>query len=384
MIQAGAFYRMVNDPLSGYAEETGDGVLLGVKYLPEKVVPENAYTEYAVRYRSVIANHGTRYSPPQMKRGMISGQIRVELGYSDIASEFNTADYDAIILMAQRAYGQNGMGPERGSGIATPQMQAVTQLLKWAETALIRPLNSRNELDRWNAIVNASVVMTGDNGFTETVPYSNPTGHRVAAGGTWSDDSYDPWPDVMGGAEFMRMKGFDIGSIVIGVDVRTILSNNEYMRLRAGRISVLASVVTGIPGRLTTEKLTELVVEDGLPAFTLYDKQYFTQQPATNNVTTRGVTVYGNWYFPRGTMVMFAKTGRNEEIDRGDMEPVIHQDTLGYVGVGRPAARAEAGMAIHIKYEDAGKNAGVIGQAWQASLPVILEPEGVYVIYGIE
>mgnify|MGYP003422155071 FL=1 len=70
---------------------------VGAELLPERMVPENAYREDAIRYRTVIANDGTRYSPSQKKSGEIVGSFLVELGNSDIAREFTARDYDALL-----------------------------------------------------------------------------------------------------------------------------------------------------------------------------------------------------------------------------------------------------------------------------------------------
>ena len=126
MIEAMSFYRLTNDPLAGYGE--GDDVYLGAKYLPERPVPDNSYTEMAVRYRSPIANHGTRYSPVQIKEGQIMGTVKVDLGYSDIGAELTGETYDQLIRLMQRSYGQNGLGPQRGSGIAVPTIPAMTSI----------------------------------------------------------------------------------------------------------------------------------------------------------------------------------------------------------------------------------------------------------------
>jgi len=380
MIDDQAFFRLVNDPLAQFG--TSKENFLGATILPERPVPDNSFVEQAVRYRTPIANHGTRYSPVQIKEGMIWGEVRVDLGNSDIGAEFTDKQYDELVRLMQKAYGINGQGAQVGSAIRVPTMQAMTQITNWVKTALVDPLLVRNEKDRWDAIVDAQVNMSGDNGYSETVTYPNPTGHRVNVGGTWSSNTYDPWTDVMAAAEFLRAKGYEVGRIIMPVQVRTILSNNLLMRQRAGKILIQTNLLTGIPGRLTDGELNSLFNDDGLPAFELYDRQYFTQGDAASSVTTAGVTVYGNWYLKRTVMVFIAKTGRDEEIDRGDMEPVVVQDTLGYVGVGRPAGQPVPGKAVEIEMRT-GKNKGIEGQAWQTSLPVILEPEAIYVLKNI-
>jgi hypothetical protein len=86
-------------------------------------------------------------------------------------------------------------------------------MIDWAEVTLNRPLLEVIEKQRWQAIIDASVVRIGDNGYGETVTYPNPTGHRVAAGGTWSDNAYDPYADIMALAEVLAVKGYVVNRI---------------------------------------------------------------------------------------------------------------------------------------------------------------------------
>jgi hypothetical protein len=380
LVQNDAFARLINDPLAQFGPV--DQPFLGADIMPERVVLENEYTEEGIRYRSPVANHGTRYSPVQIKEGMIVGSMRVTLGNSDIGAELTGQQYDHIIRLLQRAYGVPGLPAASGGGVSIPSMQAIAAMLRWTDLGLVRPLHARNEVDRWAAIVDAQVVMSGDNGFIETVTYPNPAGHRVNAGGTWSSNSYDPWPDIIAQAEFMRSKGYTIGRMIVPSQVLTILVNNQLMRQRAGYISVVSGIVTGLAGRLTREDLNSLAERDSLPPFELYDQQYFTQNAGATSVTSLGYTLTGNWFLKRNVMVMLARTGRDEEIDRGDLEPVVRQDTLGYVGVGRPAGQSTAGMVVEVEAKR-GKPPRIEGQAWQTSLPVITEPEAICVIKNI-
>ena len=80
--------------------------------------------------------------------------------------------------------------------------------------------------------------------------------------------------------------------------------------------------------------------------------------------------------------MIVATTGRDEEIDFGDAEPFMLPNTLGYTGIGRPANRTDSGRAVVVEYNDK-KGAPVHGQAWQTSLPVITNPEAIYVITTI-
>lgn len=377
LIENDAFFRLINDPLAqlGPAEQP----YLGASIMPEVLKEENEYTEEGVRYVSVMPNHGTRYSPVQIKEGMMVGSIRVSLGNSDIGSQMNGQQYDTLIKLMRRVYGRPGV---LGGGVSVPSMDAMMHTLKWVDKTLVQPLHMRNELDRWNAIVYAQVDMYGDNGYHEVVQYPNPQGHRVNAGGTWSSNTYDLWMDIIAQAEFMRSKGLRIARIIIPSQVLTIMANNLLMRQRAGHIALVAGMVNGVPGRLSISRLNELASDDGLPPFELYDTQYQTQNGGQTTVTSLGYTLVGNWYLPRNVMVFIAATGRDEEIDRGDMEPIIYEDTLGYVGVGRPAGQTDPGMVVEVEAKT-GKAPHINGQAWQTSLPIITEPEAVCVIGSI-
>lgn len=365
LIQNDAFFRLINDPLAGFGPAADP--YLFAQWFPEKLVPENSYTEEGIRYRSVIANHATRFSPVQIKGTTLSGTMKVELGNSDIGAQFTAKDYDAFNRLRRRVYGRPGV---QGGGVSLPSMQQTIGLLNWVEYALVRPLHGRNELDRINMVVSALVQMRGDDGYAEDVAYPNPPGHRVSAAGTWSSNTYDPWSDIMAMAEFLNGKGYGkIQAIIIGVDIRTILANNLIMKTRSGRLAVNTNIVSGIPGRLTTDDLNTLLEQDGLPAFTLYDKQYSTQAGTA-------------YYYPRGTMTFLVASGRDQEIDRGDAEPLIVHDTLGYVGVGTPAGQPEPGACTYLEVHE-GKNPSIEGQAWQCSLAVMQDPEGMAVISGI-
>lgn len=381
MIQNNAFAPLVNDPLAQFGPP--EQPLLGAEFLPERVVLQNEYTEEGIRYRSVVANHSTRYSPVQIKEGMIIGSMRVTLGNSDIGAELTGQQYDFIVQLLQRIYGVPGLPPSSGSGVSIPTMPGVAQMLQWADRGLVRPLHTRNEVDRWNAMVDASVVMHGDGGYIDTITYPNPTGHRVNAGGTWSNNSYDPLPDMIAIKLFLAAKGYKLARIVTSSHVTAILANNALMRQRAGYISIISGTVIGLSAALTQDDLNSQMKKNGLPNIEEYDAQYFTQNAGATSVTTNGVTFTGNWYLKRDVMVFFAATGRDESIDRGDLEPVVKHDTLGYVGIGRPTGQSTSGMVMFVKAVLDEKPPHIEGQAWQTSLPVITDPEAICVIGSI-
>ena len=328
---------------------------IGAELLPERRVEENAYREDAIRYRTVIANDGTRYSPSQKKSGEIVGSFLVELGNSDIAREFTARDYDALLRLL-------------GSNLS---MDAAVTLINWLDRTVNLALAEKNELQRWQAIVDASVVRSGDNGYTETVTYSNPANHRAAAGGTWSSDAYDPFTDILAMADLLEGKGYTVGRILTSRTVLSILAGNDKVKARTGVATINASgQISATAGRATRDAINMALERDGLPPLETYDLQYRTQT--------------GSGYFlSRAAFVLVATTGRDETIDRADSEdlPTIN-DTLGYLAMGRAAGQATPGRVLRMQaYED--KPPRIEAEGWQTSLPVITEPEAIAVINSI-
>lgn len=332
---------------------------LGAELLPERPVNKNYGVETGIKYRTNIANDGGRYSPVQMKQGVRSGSFEWALGYQDIGSPFNAPDYDALIEM---------LDPINGVEDA-PALEGIAQITQWADATLLRPLIEKIELQRWQAIVGASVLRVGDDGYRETVTYPNPAGQRVTAAGTWSNNAYDPWADIIAGRNFLAAKGYRVTRIISGTTAVTKLQNNTLIRQRGGVLSLTGGLLTGLLGGVSDVRLAEMLQNDSLPGVEKYDLQYFTQT--------------GSGYFlPRDVMVLVADTNRDERIDLGDLAPEIVFNTLGYVPIGKAAAQPRAGRVIKVKHMDE-KPEGLKGEGYQASLPVIAVPEAFYVISGI-
>jgi hypothetical protein len=326
---------------------------LGASLLPERTVMDNAFREEGIRYRTVIANSGTRYSPAQKKGAEIIGSFLVELGESDIAREFTSRDYDALIRLLQ----------------TNPTMEAAVTLTRWLDTVNLG-LVELNEKQRWDAIVAASVVRTGDNGYTETVSYSNPASHRAAAGGTWSSDAYDPFTDILAGADLLESKGYTVGRIITSRTVLSILAGNDKVKARTGIATLNASgQITATAGRASRDAIAGALGRDGLPPIETYDLQYRTQT--------------GTGYFlPRSVFVMVATTGRDETIDYGDTESIVVNDTLGYMALGRAAGQSAPGRVLRMEAKQ-DKPPRIEAEGWQTALPVITEPEAIFVVNTI-
>lgn len=354
----GTVARIARNPLAQFG--TPEAPLLGATLLPEQTTLVNEYRETAIRYRTVIANAGSRYSPVQIKDGsVLSGEMLVTLADEDIGAQFTGRDYDALItLLGQR-----------------PAMDAAVRLINWLDVAVNRALVHLTEKQRWDAIVDAQVVRKGDNGYTETITYSNPSGHRVNAGGTWSDNNYDPYPDIIAGAQKLADKGYMVSRMIASRKVAYILARNAKMQGRVGgRIVVTpGGAMQSQPRPLVTlAELNAIFNADGLPTLELFESRY-RDYAGTHR------------FLADTALVMVATTGREQvitetNIENGNLE--IIPDTLGYTAIGRPVGQTDAGRVIMMEPK-ADKPPRVEAQGWQTSLPVITEPEALYVVKAI-
>lgn len=331
---------------------------LGATILPERIVPNNEYREMGIQYRTVIANDGERYSPAQIKAsGQIVGEFLVELGNSDLALEMTPADYDALILYAQ-SLGQQGF----------PAMsQAAQSILRLADRA-VAGLAMLTEKQRWQAIVGASVTREGDNGFAGTITYPNPAGHRAAAGGTWSSDSYDPYGDLVTMQELFADKGYSVSRMITSTKVAGILTRNAKMAARFAPVRVLSG--SDYFNTLTLAGVNAGLQANGLPAIEVNDALWRDQVTSGRMLAD---TVF----------VMVAQTDDEapEIADGDDFMPDLG-NTVGYTAIGRPSGQAASGRALELIAGE-GKGATIRAEAWQTSMPVITHPEGIAVVTGI-
>lgn len=347
----GVFATLARNPRAQFG--TPSRRYLGAELLPERMVEENAYREEDVRYRTVIANDGTRYSPAQKKDGDIVGSMLVELGNSDIAREFTSRQYDALLRMLQR----------------NASMEAMVEITNWLDTTVNLALVELLEKQRWEAIVEAEVTRQGDNEYEEVVAYPNPANHRAAQSAAWSTDTTDIFEDIFAMADLLAGKGYTVSRMITSRAVLSIMAGNNTVKTRTGVSVVNASgQITAAAGRATLDAINGILGSDGLPPIETYDLQYRTQS--------------GTGYFlPRDVFVLVATTGRDEDVDLGD-EVQFLGNTIGYTAIGRAAGQATPGRVIRAEaHED--KPPRIEAEGWQTALPVITEPEAIAVISDI-
>jgi len=327
---------------------------LGAELLPERMVEENQYTEESIRYRTIVANGGTRYGPAQKKGGDLIGTFDVKLANSDIARELSGRDYDILL----RYLGRNA------------SMDAIAALTNWAETTLNLALIEVNEAWRWQAIVDASVIIEGDNAFREPVALTNPAGHRVNVADDWADPTYDPFQDIYAMADLLQSKGYTVGRMFAGTPVLTKLARNPKVAARTSHfVANNGGALELVAGRASLMGVNMALQMDGLPPIERYDLRYNTQ-----NGDVR--------FLHEQAFVLVALTGRNEELDIPDGEQTLITDTSGYTAIGKPAGHSEPGRVINTEFKT-DKPPRIEGQAWQTSFPILAEPEAVAVLKNI-
>lgn len=345
LIRDGQFERTMNNPLGQFGTQTRQ--YIGATLLPEDLREDNQYTEDGIKFRTVIAAATDRYSPAQLRGNEIVGSFDVKLGDQDIAREMSGREFDALNRMLA----------------AGNDLQAAAALLNWVDIVINRGMLELAEKERWDAILNASVIRKGDAG-QETVTYANPAGHRVAASAAWSNPATDPRDDIFALMTVLANKGHMVNRIITTQSTISILLNNPNMR------GAIGDQYAGQAGRLTLAQLNSIFEADGLPPIERYNLRY--------------TDVSGDAQFlPDGNFVMVATTGRDMAIDNGDAEDnFVVADTIGYYGVGVPTGRSTPGRTVWVEPKD-NKPPRIESEGWGVGLPVITEPEAIGVINTI-
>jgi hypothetical protein len=326
--------------------------------MPERVVDENMFEETRISYKTIVANNGTRYSPVQIKGGAMVGSFDVKLFSSDIGAQLTAQDYEAILKILRRYTGDD------------IPMQAMMNLLRWVDKSLVQPLVVKNERMAWECIVDAEVILEGDDGFKDVVKISDPAGHRVASG-DWSDPTYDPMMDIYGRADLLKSKGIrPTRQIAPNEKVSQLLNHPKVKTAARGFITVDNGALVGSENRLTLAAFNAFLGENELPPVEKYDKTYNVQDGPSRHFLKRDV-----W-------VMIGETETSEEIPIEDGDPLVIENTLGYTAVGRNAGYDDPGRMVKTEFFD-GKAPHIDGEAWQESFPVNQNPEAVTALTDI-
>lgn len=356
----GTLYRVASDPSVQFG--TPQRTYVGASILPERTVRQNAYRESRIGYRTLVANHGSRYAPAQRKNGKFVGHFDVILSDSDIADEFTGEEYDTLLAMLTPITGpitaDNAVG-----------MAAVAQLVRWIDKGINLPLVEVNEKMRWEALVDKRVVLRGDNGYRENINYPSYPDLTITAS-DWRDPLVDPMTDFQRLTTAFSGRGVDIARIVMGLPAITLLLNNTIIKGRIGPVVIAnGNNLMQSSSIIDVTALNSLFARNNLPAIEPYNLQYRTST--------------GSKFFLRRDAALIVGRSDNEEtLDLGEGTFEVLPGTLGYTAVGRGVGRSSPGRYIRSEAFD-NKPPRINAEGWQTSLPVITEPELVGVINGI-
>lgn len=350
-IADGTIARVIRDPLAQFG--TDSARRLGASFMPERPQDANDYTEERVSYRTMVANHGTRYSKPQYKQGAIIGTVKVSLFESDIAADLKGKELQAV---------KNQLGRNQSA-------QAIAAVTRFVDRLITRALVDINEVNIWEAVVEGVAHLRGNNGYSEDVQYPNAPGHRVTAGGDWTDPDYDPMLDMQAGFNLYASKGLRPARAFAGTPLINTLLSHPLMMARGITVANTSAAALDLDG------LNTILQRNQLPAIERYDEVYRREDTGAQP------------FLKRDAFVMLAATDQTETVDGGDAganaadaEEVTN--TIGYVGMGIPDNREENGRAFTLDYDEH-KGGGIEATGWQTSAPVITEPESVFAITGI-
>jgi hypothetical protein len=354
----GQFSMLINSRMAQFG--TGQRAYLGPRWLPERTVDENTYTEWAIAFRSVIANAASRHSPVQKRGNMKQASFMVSLADSDAGYELTAPDWETL----NRALRRND------SVVGSREVQRIFNIM------VVQPLNDHNEKNRWDAVIDEQVILVGDDGYSETITggYAAAAGYIFNATTTWSNPTTgDPFKDIYTVRDLFAADGRSIVGIVAPTPVISIMQNNPSVYNRANSLRVLPDgTVAQTGGRVSTAGLNALLAEDDLPPITPYNLTYNDESSS-------------HYFHRRNAMTFFASTNQDETIidPAQDGLPLTElSNILGYTGIGTPSGQSGPGKAYYVE-SFSNKPPRTEMEGWQTSLPLILNNKGRAVIKAI-
>lgn len=329
---------------------------IGAELLPEVFKLENQFEETDINYKTFVANSATRYSPPQMKGTSYVGSADIKLGEQDIAAQLTGKDYDNLLKTL--------VGGNKAS--------VRQQIIDFMQSAVNLALVVKNEAMRWEAIVNATGILSFMDGRSETVSLSNPVGHRVIVpSGTiasptgWHLSTYDPFTDIFAIQRLLASKGYVIRRIITSTYVLSTLGLNGEVKRRTGFLPV-GNGATLQAGNASIEAINAQLKNFNLPPIEVNDQVYHTQTQSPR-------------FIDETAFIFICTTGRSATFLQQNGQTQTIPNVLGYHGVGIATGEVTPGRVVKLWYEDK-KPVGVYCAGWQTSFPVIKQPEAIAVI----
>lgn len=362
------FERLALDPLAQFGSEQQQ--LLGARLMPERPVEENSYEETQVRYRTKPALDNNRYSPTQKQdNSALIGSFRVDLGHTDTRKDLTGKEYEDIGKLLMR----------------DGDMQAIANVINFVDKELVQPHIIKNEIQRWQAWLLASVTRETANGDMQAIDYYRPDDHIVTVpGGTiatpagWHADGYDLFDDIEAGKEKLQALGYPLVGMYSTPYLGRVMRTNSEVIKRNGRT---IPNDTAPRARVTESILSVLLEEEDYTGVTLYNggyesengfKRYMDVEPGYDYLLMVGGT-------QRSYEMASEYTGAVSDPSKFTDSSIVLDNTLGYYAVGKNAGKNASGRTIHTWMQDR-KPVGMAGESYQTGLPVITDPQAYYVI----
>jgi hypothetical protein len=351
-----------SDPLVSFGPP--DQPLLGATLLPDRTVRSNTYTDRSVKFLTVIANDGARYSPAQKKgSGLAVADIGVVLGNQDIKRSLEADDYDALVQL---------LNTDRSLDTS------IAAMIGWFDRAVIRPLEQIKEKHRWDAIVDAEVVRRGHNGYVEAVSYPDPAGHRANVGTVWTNNAIDPFDDIEATVQLLRDKGFEPNRIITSSAVVSVMTKNTKVKSRTGQALLQVDGSGTLSARYLSSSLREInntLQGAGLPPIEVYDATYRTQRETKFFLKRKTMVILSTQRFDDGLFVPADTPGAED--------PRFTDPNIGYTAIGIPTGYAQPGRPAFLNPYLTTKPPRIEAEAWQTTIPVIREPNAIAVLEAI-
>jgi hypothetical protein len=342
----------------------GKRAVFTARELPEVAKEANSYEETQIRYRARPALDGTRYSPAQVQSsGHLIGGMKVDFGDTDTAWQLTGQDHDGLIKLLGR----------------NQEMQALATALQLIDTNLIKPHAIKNEIQRRDALLRGQVIRRGSNGYTEPVNYYRAPGHfPQVPGGTIASpqglfgESYDPMDDILLAKDVLSRKGMSIKSMYCTSSFTSDFAKNTETKKRTNKVTVNANgQIMAIGSRPSKAEVNQMLDDEGLPPFTAYDFGYY-----------KDLVNFERYMEPmsdRHFLLIIGSTDTSLEVTiDNEQEPLI-LNPIGYYGVGTNVGQADPGRTVFSEVQQR-KPQGLYGESYQTGLPVIQDPDSVYVI----
>lgn len=336
----------------------------GANFLPPKLVEKNQDTIEDVRFRTVAAQDGTRYSPAQLVGGgEMFGKIHYRLGHSDLMREISGPDYDGIVR-----YLNANMG-----------MQAAAKVVGLFDTFINQAMVEHDELAIWEAIVSNSITRRGANAYFEYDEGIDLSSQRVTAQCDWTDADTTPWTtDILPSIRRLVASGYQRSGIRIMTTDQVLMTLAEHPQ--TARYLVQTPLATGQS------------VQEATGVFSNADvTRVFLAKMGIMSVDTHDIRIQTETgelrAYPESNMTFIASTGRSEEVLYNVADPSqvkIVPDVIGFNAIGVANGVTTPGRQGNMNVFTGTKAARIEFEGWQASGPVILNPQAIANISAID